>query len=123
MLLLLGEAAAAAGRRQGFDCGYPTAARPEAAADPPRAMPADAGSDKQESPAGLTRPFGQPPPSPVATHHFPSGRQTAPTEQRSNGRPSRDGGRRAARLKIKSERERPPPPNPFREEDVLSDPE
>lgn len=36
-----------------------------------------------------------------------------PTDGRSGGRPSRDGRRRATRLKINSERERPPPPSPL----------
>ena len=37
--------------RIGHNC-TPASSRPEAAADPPRTMPADTGSGRQESPAG-----------------------------------------------------------------------
>lgn len=72
-MLPLGGVAAAAGGGQVAAVGT-RQRRAEAAADPPRALPAESGSGKQQSLAAGWP--GPPAPAlPAATHHFPSGRQ------------------------------------------------
>lgn len=124
-MLPLGGVAAAAGGGQVAAVGT-RQRRAEAAADPPRALPAESDSGKQQSLAGwLARPSGPRPPGgnspfsfrPSAAPRLPSGPfkngtataslpapapgRVAPTQQRDWGGPARDGGRREARLKLR----------------------